>query len=46
MGKNSLHSDSKKLGVNGFGRIGKLTLWHHVGRQYFDEIIVVIRKKP
>ncbi|MGA8180384.1 MAG: glyceraldehyde 3-phosphate dehydrogenase NAD-binding domain-containing protein [Desulfobacterales bacterium] len=29
-----------KLGVNGFGRIGKLTLWHHVGRKYFSEIIV------
>ena len=29
-----------KLGINGFGRIGKLTLWHHVGRKYFDEIVV------
>ncbi|MCG6974269.1 MAG: glyceraldehyde-3-phosphate dehydrogenase [Desulfobacterales bacterium] len=29
-----------KLGVNGFGRIGKLTLWHHVGRKYFSEIVV------
>ncbi len=29
-----------KLGVNGFGRIGKLTLWHHVGRKYFSEIFV------
>ena len=28
------------LGINGFGRIGKLTLWHHVGRKYFDEIVV------
>ncbi len=31
-----------KLGINGFGRIGKLTLWHHVGRKYFSEIIVNI----
>ena len=31
-----------KLGINGFGRIGKLTLWHHVGRKYFDEVIVNI----
>ncbi len=31
-----------KLGVNGFGRIGKLTLWHHVGRKYFKEIIINI----
>jgi glyceraldehyde 3-phosphate dehydrogenase len=29
-----------KLGINGLGRIGKLTLWHHVSRQYFKEIIV------
>lgn len=29
-----------KLGVNGFGRIGKLTVWHHVARQYFKEIVV------
>jgi len=30
----------KKLGINGFGRIGKLTLWHHVGRRYFQELVV------
>ncbi|ADW19280.1 Glyceraldehyde 3-phosphate dehydrogenase, NAD(P) binding domain protein [Desulfobulbus propionicus DSM 2032] len=29
-----------KLGLNGLGRIGKLTLWHHVSRQYFSEIVV------
>ncbi len=29
-----------KLGINGFGRIGKLSLWHHVARKYFSEIIV------
>lgn len=28
------------LGINSLGRIGKLTLWHHVGRKYFQEIIV------
>jgi glyceraldehyde 3-phosphate dehydrogenase len=28
------------LGINGLGRIGKLTLWHHVGRKYFSEIVV------
>ena len=33
-------SSGMKLGVNGFGRIGKLTVWHHVARKYFDEIIV------
>ncbi|MCK9230687.1 MAG: hypothetical protein M0Q23_05145 [Syntrophales bacterium] len=28
------------LGINGLGRIGKLTLWHHVGRKYFGRIVV------
>ena len=46
MGTDTLHSNIKKLGVNGFGRIGKLTLWHHVGRKYFDEIIVNIGRQP
>jgi glyceraldehyde 3-phosphate dehydrogenase len=31
-----------KLGINGFGRIGKLTVWHHVARKFFDEIVVNI----
>ena len=29
-----------KLGINGFGRIGKLTVWHHIARKYFDELII------
>jgi glyceraldehyde 3-phosphate dehydrogenase len=32
--------DGISLGINGLGRIGKLTLWHHVGRKYFGEIVV------
>ena len=28
------------LGINGLGRIGKLTLWHHIGRKFFDRIVV------
>jgi glyceraldehyde 3-phosphate dehydrogenase len=28
------------LGINGLGRIGKLALWHHIGRKYFQEIVV------
>ncbi|MBW1696765.1 MAG: glyceraldehyde-3-phosphate dehydrogenase [Deltaproteobacteria bacterium] len=34
-----------KLGINGLGRIGKLTLWHHVGRKVFDEIVVNIGRE-
>ncbi|MEO5363465.1 MAG: glyceraldehyde-3-phosphate dehydrogenase, partial [Magnetococcus sp. DMHC-8] len=29
-----------KLGINGMGRIGKLSLWHHLAHQSFDEIVV------
>ena len=29
-----------KIGINGLGRIGKLSLWHHVSRQFFSEIVV------
>ncbi|MDY6970867.1 MAG: glyceraldehyde 3-phosphate dehydrogenase NAD-binding domain-containing protein [Thermodesulfobacteriota bacterium] len=29
-----------KLGINGLGRVGKLTLWHHIARRYFDEVVV------
>ena len=34
-----------KLGINGFGRIGKLTLWHHVARKYFREIIINVGRE-
>ena len=34
-----------KLGVNGFGRIGKLTVWHQVARKYFKEIVVNIGRE-
>ncbi len=38
--------DARKiLGINGFGRIGKLTLWHHVARKYFDQIVVNIGRQ-
>ncbi len=29
-----------KLGINGLGRIGKLSLWHHVSRQFFSGVVV------
>jgi glyceraldehyde 3-phosphate dehydrogenase len=34
-----------KLGINGLGRIGKLTLWHHVARKFFEEIVVNLGRK-
>jgi len=37
--------DIKKLGVNGFGRIGKLTVWHHIARKHFGEIVVNIGRQ-
>jgi hypothetical protein len=33
-------SSELKLGINGLGRIGKLTLWHHVARKAFGELVV------
>ena len=36
---------AQKLGINGLGRIGKLTVWHHVGRKYFSEIVVNIGRE-
>ena len=33
------------LGINGFGRIGKLTVWHHVARKFFSEIVVNIGRE-
>ncbi len=34
-----------KLGINGLGRIGKLSLWHHVSRKYFSEIVVNVGRQ-
>ncbi len=35
----------KKLGINGLGRIGKLSIWYHVERQYFSEIVVNVGRQ-
>jgi glyceraldehyde 3-phosphate dehydrogenase len=34
-----------KLGINGLGRIGKLSVWYHVWRKYFDELVVNIGRE-
>lgn len=33
------------LGINGLGRIGKLTLWHHAARKAFDELVVNVGRQ-
>lgn len=35
-----MNTSSSRLGINGMGRIGKLTLWHHIARKHFDELVV------
>jgi len=45
MRKDNINTKNLKLGVNGFGRIGKLTVWHHVARKYFSEIVVNIGRE-
>lgn len=47
-GKGPAQSGEKlpmKLGINGLGRIGKLTLWHHVARGSFSELVVNIGRE-
>ncbi len=34
-----------KLGINGLGRIGKLSVWHHVSRKSFSEIVVNVGRE-
>ncbi|MBF0228687.1 MAG: glyceraldehyde-3-phosphate dehydrogenase [Desulfamplus sp.] len=34
-----------RLGINGFGRIGKLTTWHHINRKQFDELVINVGRK-
>ncbi len=33
------------LGVNGLGRIGKLSVWHHVSRKHFSGLVVNIGRE-
>jgi glyceraldehyde 3-phosphate dehydrogenase len=33
------------LGINGLGRIGKLTLWHHAARKHFSELVVNVGRQ-
>jgi glyceraldehyde 3-phosphate dehydrogenase len=38
-------SAPRKLGINGLGRIGKLTLWYHLGRDDFDCFVVNVGRQ-
>jgi len=38
-------NESMALGINGLGRIGKLSLWHHAGRKYFDKIVINVGRE-
>lgn len=33
-------NEKKLLGINGLGRIGKLTLWYHLVSKSFDGIVI------
>lgn len=35
-------NEATVLGINGFGRIGKLSVWHHLARKHFSELVVNI----
>ncbi len=37
---NARQAGPDPLGINGLGRIGKLTLWHHVARKHFPGVVV------
>ncbi len=45
MGSAGEKDSGRVLGINGFGRIGKLTVWHHVARKYFRQIVVNIGRQ-
>ena len=34
-----------KLGINGLGRIGKLSVWRHVSSKYFSELVVNVGRE-
>ena len=41
----NFNETSERIGINGFGRIGKLTVWHHIGRKYFGEIVINVGRQ-
>ncbi|MEW6067018.1 MAG: glyceraldehyde 3-phosphate dehydrogenase NAD-binding domain-containing protein [Nitrospirota bacterium] len=45
MAEKLISGNKSVLGINGLGRIGKLTLWHHISKKYFSEIIINIGRQ-
>ncbi len=43
--RQKMNEGQLNIGINGLGRIGKLTVWHYVGRRYFNEIVVNIGRE-
>jgi glyceraldehyde 3-phosphate dehydrogenase len=41
----SNEATDRTLGINGLGRIGKLSLWHHVERKYFSKVVVNVGRE-
>lgn len=37
--------NKKLLGINGLGRIGKLTLWYHLNTRYFDGFVINVGRE-
>jgi len=38
-------SNKNLLGINGLGRIGKLTLWYHLQNRHFDGFVVNVGRE-
>ena len=38
----SINPYGNYLGINGLGRIGKLTLWYHLQEDYFDGFVIIV----
>ncbi len=40
-----LSTEKKYLGINGLGRIGKLTLWYQLSENYFDGFVINVGRR-
>lgn len=42
---NDLLNEKRFLGINGLGRMGKLTLWYHLTRRAFDGVVINVGRE-